>query len=303
LAAAIAEPVILYADPDYNASAQRSGWITETIFEDSPNDAANAIAALGQGQIDALVIDAYAIEDSVVRSARAAGFVAVFRDGAPYGPENVTINPNPGAAPTPNGCFGPAFMPLASAFAKRHAAASQDNRLNADPIRILIAFGAQDSANLTSSAVDAIAGLPRHPLATIALPSTAPHAATVAARVAELPWITVLDSRPDLAELYGQLDLAIGAPGVSQFERACCGLSSVLVPQNERQEPLADGWASTGAAIRSPASSAGITKAVTELLQTPHRLTDMRKHALSLVDGQGASRLATALKHKAAGQP
>ncbi len=60
---------------------------------------------------------------------------------------------------------------------------------------------------------------------------------------------------------YGTFDIAIGAPGVSQFERACCGLPSILVAQSERQEHLVRAWGETGAVLSCGSDEKAISTA------------------------------------------
>jgi spore coat polysaccharide biosynthesis predicted glycosyltransferase SpsG len=133
---------------------------------------------------------------------------------------------------------------------------------------------------------------------TVALPATAPHTSEVSTFAKDRPWVRLVDEPIDLAALYSECELAIGAPGVSQFERACCGLPTVLVPQNAKQEPLAKSWEDRGAALVCEAKSAAIAGTVVALLRDPDRLRQMSERCLSLVDGNGASRLAAALKDR-----
>ena len=83
------------------------------------DNADTCVAALREGPIQALVIDNYSISDAVWTRPRKAGFVAVFRDGLPYGPETISIDPNPGYAETGTAVVGgQPIMPLPAKFAR-----------------------------------------------------------------------------------------------------------------------------------------------------------------------------------------
>jgi spore coat polysaccharide biosynthesis predicted glycosyltransferase SpsG len=99
-----------------------------------------------------------------------------------------------------------------------------------------------------------------------------------------------------MTAIYKQTDLAIGAPGVSQFERACCGVPTILIAQNERQEALCGAWAATGAAMQCGPKPANVAAALKRLVSDSTEVRTMRERGLSVVDGQGAARLAAALK-------
>ncbi len=261
--------------------------------------ATNAIEALAQGQIDVLIFDAYLMSDGVVEDAATAGVTAVFRDGRPYGPEAITIDPNPGASDAAGVLSGPTYMPLARPFAALHDEARHYEYSKADPVNVLVAFGARDGADITSAVLDEMNKLSRPPRTKVVLASSSVHAKTVAAKVAEFSWVEILEAQHDIDALLGGFDLAIGAPGVSQFERACCGLPTILVPQNEKQKPLAGDWANSGAAICSSVAPGAIASALISLLGNPSRIAEIRQRCLSMVDGRGAARLSEALKQRA----
>jgi spore coat polysaccharide biosynthesis predicted glycosyltransferase SpsG len=134
----------------------------------------------------------------------------------------------------------------------------------------------------------------------VAIGAGAAHAAAVAKRASEMKHTELLPEREDLIAAYERFDFAIGAPGVSQFERACCGVPSILIAQNERQVPLARAWAKTGAAMRCDPTPDAVATAVATLPDDPATLPAMRERGLSLVDGKGAMRLAAELNNRLA---
>ncbi|MGH7004725.1 MAG: hypothetical protein ACREIP_12320 [Alphaproteobacteria bacterium] len=225
-----------------------------------------------------------------------AGFTVAFRDGQPYGPEQIAIDPNPGAPKSPTALTGPSYAALPSSFAQRHARTR--SREVAKTPEILVAFGARDSANRTVMALDALARLLPRCRVTVVLGRHAIHGAAVTERVRTIAGAILHADIAAMDELYSAFDLAVGAPGVSQFERACCGLPSVLVAQNEIQEPLCRAWAEVGAAIAERPDVDMIAETVDGLLSDLPKLAAMRKRCLDLVDGKGAERIAQVLKQR-----
>jgi spore coat polysaccharide biosynthesis predicted glycosyltransferase SpsG len=292
LAAALGGSSELFADPGEGDIA----WVGDVDREAAPDRASKALAALACGRIAGLVVDSYMVEESEIAEASSRGFTAVFRDGEPYGRENLTIDPNPGAVSGARVLGGPSYVPLDRAYTARHAEARA--RSTPDDSTVLISFGAYDSANRTRDVLQGLMRLAQGPSVTVALPRSAPHAAEVVAMIDGLPWAEYVGAPADIAALYVRHRLGIGAPGVSQFERACCGLPTILVCQNSRQEPLAALWEKTGAAVRCAPEPAAISQAFAALYGNDDALAAMRRRALSLVDGNGAARIAARLNEE-----
>ena len=297
LASALGAELVLYCDPDHTIA---TSWPSPVVCEAAADRADAALSALRQHTIQALIFDSYAINDSVISDAVSEGFVAAFRDVSAHGPEAISINPNPGQTESDASLSGPKYMPLPAAFAERNENARSVAKTPADRLAVLIAFGAYDSSNRTMTAVKGLAKHTDRIRAVVALGPNAIHRVEVAAAAEKLPSVEVRGAIDDLAESYGTFDIAIGAPGVSQFERACCGLPSVLVAQSERQEPLVQAWGETGAVLPCGSDENAISRAVGEILNDRRKISQMRQRGLSLVDGKGAARLAETLTRKVA---
>lgn len=296
LAAELGDSFILFCDPSGGTRA-RFDWAPEIVAEPAAESLAAATAALRNGEIGGLIVDSYSVGDKALAEAAACGVVAAFRDGERGGSETISIDSNPGASGGATVLAGPGYMPLPRQYAQRNAEArSRDSaRL---PSSILVAFGMHDSANLTMMALDGLSELLSRVTISVAVGPDAPHAAAVARRIAELPSARLLAANSVMDEVYPDFDLAIGAPGVSQFERACCGLPSILVAQNKRQQHLARAWVGTGAAVSSESRPAAISEALAAFFERPQTLRETRAHGLAVVDGRGAQRVAAALNDR-----
>lgn len=298
LAAALAPPVVVYADPDHGSGGTDCAWPGHVVVEDSASRMQNAVADLAERRIRGLVIDSYRLDEAEIAEAARTGPVVAFRDGPPYGSEHLTIDISPGTPAGARVLAGPAYAPLAPSFAARRAAG--EGRRTREIRSVLVAFGARDNGNFTGIVLEGLLQMPVQMNVLVALGGSAPHGDRVRELAHGCSHVTVETDVADMSEQYARADLAVGAPGVSQYERACCGLPTVLVAQNPRQERLAEAWSDAGAAILSAATPAAVSRAVAALAQDRAARGSMRAKCLALVDGHGARRVALALDRLAA---
>ncbi len=113
---------------------------------------------------------------------------------------------------------------------------------------------------------------------------------------------TLVSDLPSLADVLSRADLAIGAAGVSAYERACVGLPTLMVELAENQRANCEAFAQAGAAI-----ALGQAKALTldRVVQALDKLDEaacaqMRQAALRVCDGRGVKRAVLTLLPSAA---
>jgi RimJ/RimL family protein N-acetyltransferase len=102
-----------------------------------------------------------------------------------------------------------------------------------------------------------------------------------------------------MATLLADCNLAIGAAGVSSFERCCLGVPTLLVMIAENQRDNASTLAGSGAARLlgwwADLTPDTVASAVRQLADNPAELVNMRRRALQITDGRGVDRVALAL--------
>jgi len=108
-----------------------------------------------------------------------------------------------------------------------------------------------------------------------------------------------VEGADDLSIEYANADLALCAFGVSAYELAATGTPALYIALNEDHLASASAFADAGMGLSlglaESVSDAEIARNVRWLLNKPNVRRDMRNAALSLVDGQGASRVAADL--------
>jgi spore coat polysaccharide biosynthesis predicted glycosyltransferase SpsG len=122
---------------------------------------------------------------------------------------------------------------------------------------------------------------------------------TAAAVVALKDNYETVEGADDLATEYASADLALCAFGVTAYELAASGIPAIYLGLNEDHVASASAFADAGMGISlglaGKVSDAEIARNVQWLLNKPNVRREMRNVALSLMDGQGASRVAADL--------
>ncbi len=145
----------------------------------------------------------------------------------------MSIDRSPQAAGSDRVVAGPVFAPLEARYEQIRAGLQARPWPRQGVPEILVSFGAWDRTNRTGIAVDAVSSLTPDASLAVALAREAPNFAAIAQQVRPLPGCRLIENCRDMTDLYVGPMLGIGAPGMSQFERACCGLPTVLVCQND----------------------------------------------------------------------
>jgi len=107
--------------------------------------------------------------------------------------------------------------------------------------RVLIYFGGADASNLTGMAISACLALADYPFQIdVVANSKGPHIEVLRKQVGGHEHIVLHENLPSLAALMAKADLAVGAAGVTSWERCCLGLPSLVITLAENQKPIAD---------------------------------------------------------------
>ncbi|HEX4273101.1 MAG TPA: hypothetical protein VHZ32_17040, partial [Rhizomicrobium sp.] len=108
-----------------------------------------------------------------------------------------------------------------------------------------------------------------------------------------------VEGADDLSIEYANADVALCAFGVTAYELAASGIPALYLGLNDDHAASASAFAEAGMGISlgvaGKVSDAEILRNVQWLLSKPNARREMRNTALSLMDGQGASRIAADL--------
>lgn len=191
--------------------------------------------------------------------------------------------------------IGPRYALLRPEFALMRGMGSEPT----SPVRhVLINFGGADPEDETTKAIEGFL-LASPPLvrATVILGRSNPHRKALTLKYQGNPRLSILDYCDDMAELMASCDLAIGAGGISAWERACLGLPAIVTAIASNQYPIAKKFALHGGQIFMGSCPTQIEYADTLKMLSANRWLreSCSRIGRQFVDGRGCQRVAAIL--------
>jgi UDP-2,4-diacetamido-2,4,6-trideoxy-beta-L-altropyranose hydrolase len=268
-------------------------------------DAEETAAALAGARPDWLVVDHYALDADWERAMRPhAGRTLAIDDlaGLPHACEalldqNFSLEgERRHAATVPADCrlmIGPRHALLRPEFAQLRSGA----RERAGVRRIFVFFGGTDPGDMTGRTLDALshgefAGLELD----LVVGANYRQRDALEARAKARPRTRLHGATSRVAELMRESDLAIGAGGITTWERMCLGLPTILVSIAENQAAACRDLATAGLArylgSEAEASVEVLRDALRASIASPGALDAQAAEGQALVDGLGAARVA-----------
>lgn len=198
--------------------------------------------------------------------------------------------------------IGPLHALLRPEFAEQRAVRLSRHSVAATP-KLLITLGAVDKNNQTEKVLHALKKetLPHDTKVVVTLGAEAPHIKAVQAAAANCPCNTeVLINVLDMARLMSEATWAIGAAGISTWERCCLGLPTLTLVIAPNQAPAAQALSAAGYVLLADpllpfefSIQSGIHKLIGHAQQLAFR-------SAKLTDGRGVERVLRAMKDLAA---
>lgn len=303
------EPVDALADRVIEPVPTHAAWLCGSWQA----DAEQTHAALGQRQVDWLIVDHYGLDAQWESSLHSCcKRLMVLDDIADRSHAcDLLLDHNPGriaahySALVPRDCktlCGAEYALLRREFSCMRAY-SMARRVNSRLSHLLIALGGVDRSNVTADVLNALRGcnLPDGCRITVALGRNAPWAAHIRDIAADMPWPTkALFGVEDMPGLLADSDLAVGAAGVSALERCCMGLPTLTIVLAANQQSGAAALLAAGA-VRLLEAGVGFASSLREQVYectNPTILNEMQQRCLSIVDGRGLDRVISELTNE-----
>ncbi len=305
---------VVFLAPDGSASAKsllqgdgyRVASLPPAIGE--ADDAQQSLRALESGA-DAIVLDHYGLGEIWERAVRTGvGQVLALEDIATRRHDvDVLVDQNyslsfaekyKGLIPaTARTYFGPRYALLSRDY--RHGAPVEKPRRDGAK-RVLISFGGTDAGDVTGQVFAALSGDAFTDIEyDVVIGNSYPHRTALAAAVARRTGSRLHVQLPTLAPLLGSVDLAIGAAGVSAWERFSLGVPTILISLADNQFPASRDLDTSGIAVHlgraKTLDPAALRDAVRHLRDDDTLRARMALQGQLLVDGFGARRIAEVL--------
>lgn len=267
-------------------------------------DAQDTVDALADRSWDWLVVDNYALDaewESALR--KVVGKVLVIDDLADRRHDcDVLLDQNLYAemdsrysGKVPANCrllLGPHFALLRDEF----RLVRENVKPRTGPVkRLLVFFGGVDAENLTTPAIEALASIQgREWQVDVVIGAQHAHRDKILATCSGQGYLCHVQTGR-MAELMAAADLAVGAGGVSIWERCCLGLPALSICAADNQDrQIVD--AAAEALLYSPQLEGDITTAisrhVTALIENPLLRNAISRCGMKAVDGHGVIRVA-----------
>lgn len=193
--------------------------------------------------------------------------------------------------------IGPRYALLRPEFAAARAQrGAPDGRVR----RIAVFMGGTDPVGATLLALEALSSPDLRDLAVdVAIGRASPHLGAIEGAAAARGRAAVRVDTPNIAAMFAEADLAIGAGGVAALERCCVALPTVTMAIADNQAPGLE-WLAGHGAVRHLGDFGALTvetlaDALRALRVAPEDVKAMAERAGALVDGGGTARVVSAL--------
>ena len=279
-----AVPALFVLDPGADAAAARCAEAgVEISF--GPLDVASGVRAC--------VLDGYEFTPTDIAYFASIAPLAVFDDfGSPPAGASLAINATPGLS---GNCQGgvPALLGTRYAAIDARFAALAEWPPAAAVRNVLVTLGRTEAHAEARRALEALESARNHEF------DTMPEGLR---QIVERPSqrITVIESVSDMAAALAEVDLVVGAGGVSLLERMAAGVPSVSVVLADNQRAYIAGAAALGATRAcelddDSATGEDLEEAIWRVARDPDLRAEMVRAGRQAVDGLGANRIADAL--------
>jgi len=191
---------------------------------------------------------------------------------------------------------------LRPAFEEARTASLERRELSSSIGRIFVSVGSTDPGNYCATVLEALNVAAPDSDVDIVLASSAPFLEETRDRAriasARVQVHTDIDAASMIA-LMSQADIAIGAGGISSYERCCLGLPTLAVETavNQRAvlKALSDRKAVRYLGLAEEVSSQKLADGLLEIRANPRELAVQSLHAAAICDGSGIRNIVTEL--------
>jgi len=270
----------------------------EIIIEDNIRSCEKVKKAIEEKNVNLVLLDSYHISKNDQFQIKKNIPLAVISDSIKKLNADLVIYPHPVSRNFKKNkkyLVGLKYAPIAKKFVKKY----RHKKYNKKEFNILVSMGSMDKKGVTVKAIKALNRMLRNHSykfkVIIILGDKSPLKLHVVSLINQLKNYKVLINPDDMGIFYSKSSLAIGAPGQSHLERLIFGLPTILVAQNKIHKLLIPKWEKLGCSIKAENSVSSLYRSLEYLFSNQMILKKMKKRSNYIVDGLGASRVASNL--------
>lgn len=285
----------------------RGFWVHRLPPESPAADSTLTQSAIaGIGEIDWLVVDHYQLDRAWESALRQHAKRLLVIDDLANRPHDCDLLLDQNFLPeqdnryrqylptTTRQLLGPRYALLRQEFAlARQRQGRRDGRVE----KVLVCFGGSDPKAYTLAALKAL-----HPHASrlsridVVVGTANPHLAAIVEACAALPQAVIHAPAENMAALLAECDLAVGAGGIMNWERACLRIPTIAFGIADNQvaglSALLAGGCVLGVAHMPQPEPQRMTEWLASTVDNPPLLRGLAARSAMLVDGQGVERVA-----------
>jgi len=309
-----AVPVAVLPAPDTGKPIRTEENYAVWLGASQEEDARQTIEALHGEMQDWLVVDHYGLDAEWERRLRPCANRLMVIDDLANRPHDcdVLLDQNYSlegeqrhAGLVPDTCkllVGPRYALLRPEYAMHRDTSKAGNGVVS---KVLVYFGGPDPNNMTGMALEALSCAElEHLTVAIVVGVNGLHKEAICEQARQRPRTELYTSRPHLADLMSESDLAIGAGGATTWERMCLGLPPILVSISDNQLPscnaLAKAQLVSYAGHVTNINAEHLKRRILEICGDEQRRAEQRLRNRLHVDGLGALRVAEVMVPSAA---
>ena len=279
----------------------------------SKEDASELVKLARPSGAEWVVVDGYQFDGNYQDQAKSADLPLVFIDDnghADHYSADLVLNQNvhasaelyPRCASHTGLLLGSNYALLRREFAKW---SNWKREITGTGRNILVTMGGSDPDNITGNAIRGLMELDIPGLSVVAVVGGGnPHAESLKELILRAePKFQIQVNPNNMPELMAWADLAISAAGSTCWEMCRLGLPAIVVPIAQNQSAVAARLTTIGAVqqiLIGQSFRTELMAAVSEILFSIDRRQSMSQIGRSLVDGQGASRVLSAMRNPVA---
>lgn len=270
--------------------------IDKIYYEKNKYDISLTKKEIKKNVIDLILIDTYSLTHKNILQLSAIIPVAIFLDKKKYIKVQISICAHPIKLINNKSevmLSGTNYAPILKKYT------NTTKEIHSKRNNILISMGAYDSKGITLKVIKAIEklSLKLNYNVTIVIGEKSPIINDIKSLIYNLKQYKLLIAVNDMNYIYDNSDVAIGAPGLSQFERAYKGLPTILIAQNNIHKDILKNWVNLGCAIKADNFIKSIADAIHELIKNKFLQKKIITNCLKAVDGQGSDRIMNEFKN------
>ena len=289
---------VWYIDLKDNEVTKMIPQYDEIVIEDGVFSCLKIKNAIKNNYLSMVLLDSYMISNNEHLKIKKNIPLVVISDSLKKVNADLTIYPHPVSynfSKNKNFLGGVKY----ALISKNYKAGGKIKDCSRKEFNILVSMGSIDKARVTVTAIKSLNKILRnssHKIKIlIVLGIKSPLKVDVKSLTSSVKDYEILINPNDMRVLYLKSSLAIGAPGQSHLERMVFGLPTILVSQNKLHKPIISEWERLGCGIQSDNTVSSLYKNICFLLSNRAILNKMKISSKMIVDGLGASRVASTM--------